>query len=168
VGYLFPLFGFAVGLLLWWLAIKGVLVARRQRDWPETQGVIRTSSVKVHDAPLIGKVHSTGWSGSGGPQVTYEYTVDGRTFTGSKVGVPPGRTRVRFGTRRRHGDMMDWNLSLYEQGRTVPVYYNPDDPADAVLHKAESGGCGVVMLFFVGSVFILIGWIAWGVVSALS
>jgi hypothetical protein len=165
VGYVFALIPIALGLFLWWLGIRGVLLARKQGNWAQTQGVIRTSSVKTHDVPILGQVHTAGWSGSGAPRVTYEYSVDGRSYTGSNVGVPPARTRLRFGQRRN--DAMDWNLSLYQEGSTLPVHYDPANPADAVLHKAQGAGCGLIVVLIVGTFFILFGWVVWRVVGAM-
>ena len=167
MSYLFALFPIGIGLLLWWLGIKSIVAARRQRGWATTQGVIRTSSVKTSEVnlPLIGatKVTSTGWSGSGGPKVSYEYEVGGRTYTGTKVGLPPRRSR--WGRSRRRTS--DWNLALYEAGASIPVHYDPANPSDAILHKAEGSGCAMVLLWIVGSMFIGIGMVAWTVIRSL-
>jgi len=121
LSFLFALFPIAIGLFLWWLGIKGLVMSRKQRGWATTQGVVKTSSVKTSEVnlPLIGatKVTSTGWSGSRGPNVTYEYEVAGRTYTGTRVGLPPRRTR--WGRSRR---TTDWNLALYEEGASIPVH----------------------------------------------
>ena len=164
----FALLPIAMGLLLWWFGIKGLVMSRRQREWATTQGVIRTSSVKASEVnvPFLGatRVRSTGWSGSGAPKVTYAYVVAGRTYTGTRVGMPPRRSR--WGSRRR-SDALDWNLALYEEGASTPVHYDPASPSDAVLHKAEGSGCAMVMMFIVGSIFIGIGILAWGVIRSL-
>ena len=146
----------------------GSVAARKQSGWATTQGIIRTSSVKTSElnVPFLGatKLRSTGWSGTGAPKVTYEYEVAGRTYTGTKVGMPPQRRR--WGARNRSSGT-DWNLALYEEGTLLPVHYDPANPSDAILHKAEGSGCAMVMLFIVGSIFIGIGLLAWGVISSL-
>ena len=118
------------------------------------------------NVPFLGatKVRSTGWSGTGAPKITYEYDVAGRTYTGTKVGVPPQRRR--WGGRNR-SNRIEWNLALYEEGASIPVHYDPANPSDAILHKVEGGGCAMVMLFIVGSVFIGIGLLAWGIIRSL-
>jgi hypothetical protein len=167
VGFLFALFPIAIGLLLWWLGIKGVMLGRKQRNWPCVQGTITASSVATRDVdvPLLGKttMRSTGWSGSGVPQVTYEYKVNGQTYSGHNVGTPPERNRW-FGRRQR--GTRDYDLSLFDLGRAAEVHYNPANPSDAVLFKHKGGGCALVVLWLVGGVFITFGWIAWGVVNA--
>jgi hypothetical protein len=168
VSYLFALFPIGIGLVLWWLGVKSVVATRKQSGWATTQGLIRTSSVKTSDVkvPLLGatKVHSTGWSGTGAPKVTYEYVVAGRNYTGTKVGMPP--QRGRWGGRNSNR-RIDWNLALYEEGASIPVHYDPANPSDAILHKAEGSGCALVMLFAVGSIFIGIGLLAWTVIRSL-
>jgi hypothetical protein len=98
------------------------------------------------------------------PKVTYEYDVEGRTYTGSKVGMPPQRKRVG-GHNSSRG--IDWPLALYEEGASIPVHYDPANPSDAILHKAEGSGCAMIMLFIVGSIFISIGLLAWTVIRSL-
>jgi hypothetical protein len=168
LSYLFALFPIAIGIFLWWLGIKGLTMSRKQRGWATTQGVIKTSSVKTSEVnvPFLGatKVRSTGWSGGGTPNVTYEYEVAGQTYTGTKVGMPPQRRRWGGG---RYGRGIDWNLALYEEGASIPVHYDPANPSDAILHKAEGSGCATVMLWIVGGVFVAMGLLAWGVIRAL-
>jgi hypothetical protein len=169
VGFLFALVPIAIGLLLWWLGIKGVMLGRKQRNWPSAPGTITQSSVSTRDVdvPLIGRstIRSTGWSGSGVPQVAYEYKVNGQTYTGHKVGIPPDRKRGWFSGPQR--GTRDYDLSLFDLGRTVEVHYDPANPEDAVLFKHKGGGCALVVLFLVGGVFMFFGWIAWGVISAI-
>ena len=169
MSYLFALFPIGIGLLLWGLGVKGAVAARKQSGWATTQGLIRTSSIKTSDVniPFLGatKVRSTGWSGTGAPKVTYEYDVEGRTYTGTKVGVPPQRRQ--WGRHSSRGRGIDWNLALYENGASIPVHYDPANPSDAILHKAEGSGCAMIMLFIVGSIFIGIGLLAWTVIRSL-
>ncbi|HKH96831.1 MAG TPA: DUF3592 domain-containing protein [Beijerinckiaceae bacterium] len=148
--------------------MKGSVAARKQSGWATTQGRIRTSSIKTSDVnvPFLGatKVRSTGSSGTGAPKVTYEYDVRGRTYTGTKVGMPPQRRRWG-GHNSSRG--IDWTLALYEEGASIPVHYDPANPSDAILHKAEGSGCAMIMLFIVGSIFISIGLPAWTVIRSL-
>ena len=168
MSYLFALFPIGIGLLLWGLGVKGVVAARKQSGRARTQGLIRSSSIKTSDVnvPFLGatKVRSTGWSGTGAPKVTYEYDVGDRTYTGTKVGMPPQRRRWG-GHNSSRG--IDWNLALYEQGASIPVHYDPANPSDAILHKAEGSGCAMIMLFIVASIFIGIGLLAWTVIRSL-
>lgn len=168
MSYLFALFPIGIGFLLWGLGVKGAVAARKQSGWATTQGLIRSSSIKTSDVnvPFLGatKVRSTGWSGTGAPKVTYEYDVGDRTYTGTKVGMPPQRRRWG-GHNSSRG--IDWNLALYEQGASIPVHYDPANPSDAILHKAEGSGCAMIMLFIVGSIFIGIGLLAWTVIRSL-
>lgn len=168
MSYLFALFPIGIGFLLWGLGVKGAVAARKQSGWATTQGLIRTSSISTKDVnvPFLGapRVRSIGWSGTGAPKVTYAYDVEGRTYTGTKVGLPPQRRRWG-GHNSSRG--IDWNLALYEEGASIPVHYDPANPSDAIRHKAEGSGCAMIMLFIVGSIFIGIGLLAWTVIRSL-
>jgi hypothetical protein len=87
-------------------------------SWPSTEGVIRTSDAK---SGTKGKNKDTSYT----LEVTYDYAVRERSFTGSKIGMYP----------------MTWNSesclepqqAKYRVGRKVSVFYSPADPANAVL-----------------------------------
>jgi hypothetical protein len=76
-----------------------------------------------------GRNRSSGGSHGGGhyvyyPEVTYEYQVDGTTYTSSKINV------IMFGSDISYAQGV---LNRYPIGSTVDVHYNPDNPSDAVL-----------------------------------
>ncbi|WP_336336613.1 DUF3592 domain-containing protein [Haloarcula brevis] len=60
------------------------------------------------------------------PNVTYTYRVDGRTYTGRDVAFG---TDVDTNQRDRAARV----VSNYDEGSSVTVHYDPDDPADAYL-----------------------------------
>lgn len=69
--------------------------------------------------------------------VRYTYAVAGREYTGEQARYgdsPDGRDRPQWsgGTGRRFA-------AAHQQGQPVTVYYNPDDPADALLAPGLSG-----------------------------
>ena len=107
----------ALGLFM---AIRAFVDWRRGLDsykWPSTTGQIVESQIRKHFVPRIG---STSYSAN----VTYEYKV-GREKHTSK--------RVHFGARfKEEGSALDLAYR-YEDGRKVPVYYNPDKPQLSVL-----------------------------------
>jgi hypothetical protein len=69
----------------------------------------------------------------------------------------------RWACRRGAGD----GAGATEEGASIPVHYDPANPSDAILHKAEGSGCAMIMLFIVGSIFIGIGLLAWTVIRSL-
>ena len=79
--------------------------------------------------------------------IEYEYTVDGRQYTGKQISLaPPMRPQP---TKQRA------RLSRYAVGTSVAVYYDPRDPQRAVLERHVPWG--QILLLVVGS---LIG-LAW-------
>jgi hypothetical protein len=102
------------------MAIRAFIDWRRGIDshkWPSTTGLIVESQIRKYFVPRIG---STSYSAN----VTYQYKV-GREKHTSK--------RVYFGARfKEEGSALDLTYR-YEDGRKVPVYYDPDKPQLSVL-----------------------------------
>jgi len=118
--------------------------ASESAAWPATQGKIVLSTVKAsnfYDRDSSGTWQKTFYF----PNVQYEYSVMGKTYTGK---------RIAFGASRgfRSRAPAEKILERYPVGATVTVYYNPNDPADAVLERQlRSGGS----LLFIGIAFAL-------------
>jgi len=102
-----------------------VIVPRLVRDartvqYPFAEGVITVS--EPLDLPLSKMNY---W------RLEYTYTVDGRTYTG---------TRYAFaGDSKYHRDELHWVMAAFPVGGRVPVAYNPADPTDAALRPAQPG-----------------------------
>lgn len=135
-------FGVPTGYLVW-----QVWLARRSANWPSTTGRI------LHAEPYRGWVPMPR-SSYVIPTVLYEYRVDGRRYTG---------TRVTFGgwlnASISAGNRV---LARYRTGMPVSVRYDPRKPSRCTLERRVSGivwlflGIGV---FLTSSVFgALMGW----------
>lgn len=73
-------------------------------------------------------------------EVTYEYTVDGRTYESSNVYPGPGQTtKSQFEAE----DVVE----QYPEGETVTAYYNPENPSEAFLIKTRNT---LIPLFMIG------------------
>jgi uncharacterized protein DUF3592 len=112
---------FVVGAELTWY--NGAIVGRelRARSWPTTEAHI--VSVATSD-------DSTGWleglrtlrpAAEMRYHVSYDYTVGGADYSGSRIGMRPGAARVA-GQRDR-----------FAVGRSFNVHYNPNNPDDSVI-----------------------------------
>jgi hypothetical protein len=79
------------------------------------------------------------------PHVVYEYEVNGVTYRGE---------RLKAGIRSFTGNLrkVEQELARYPVGGMVRVYYNPDDPAEAVLQPGVSSKAALV----IGIVFLVI------------
>ena len=84
--------------------------------WPSTQGVITSSTLESRSSE-DGYTHY--------PAVYYSYQVSGQAHKGNRIA--PGVDVGGSGARKV--------IARYPMGAPVTVYYNPQNPADAVLEK---------------------------------
>ncbi|GIX30697.1 MAG: hypothetical protein KatS3mg124_1169 [Porticoccaceae bacterium] len=107
--------------------------ALKARNWPQAPGVV-----------LESRVVRLGNADSEQPVVHYRYSVAGRTYSGRRITWTEG------------GGNAQWARSLvrqYPPGRQVRVYYDPSDPARAVLRPEVDSR--LVIGFLLGVVFFL-------------
>lgn len=115
-------------------------------SWKKTKGTI-TVSEWTKSRYGTGRRRRTSW----GAWIVYKYTLDGREFECSQVELP------------RTGRPRSW-LQRYPQGSQVTVYYQPDDPANAVLQTGISRNAWISTLFgftAVGGSLGTMVWTAW-------
>jgi hypothetical protein len=75
------------------------------------------------------------------PNVTYTYTVDGRTYTGENVAIG---TDMVTGNREK----LEAILSMRQSGATTTVYYQPTEPGDAhLLQRYRFFPAGLLLVF---------------------
>lgn len=110
----------------------------RCKSWPTSQGIIRSAKMGRHRSNKGGTTYSA--------DVSYDYSVGGSRYTG---------TKVAFGTMSASASYAQNILNHYPVGGKVPVYYSPGDPQTAVLERGIHGGTWVC--FGVGSAFALFG-----------
>ena len=135
-GLIFLILGmFAAGVVLMaWggYEIKG---SRESGSWPSVQGTISSSSVSKRTSR--GSDHRTRTTYY--PKVGFQYQVDGRRYTSS---------RIAFGTGESGGSAK-WArkvVNTYPVGKTVAVYYNPQDPQYGVLESGFTWRSLIVLL----------------------
>lgn len=148
-----------------WLMTAGVVIAviatgygllklKSSGEWESVDGVILESSIE--------KIIRSSQMRAGGDRaidykvnLRYRYSVNGQELTGDNVvaGVPN-----IAGSKIVAEDM----LSQYPAGKTVPVFYNPDNPADAALITGKSipiAGFvlfGVILVVGAGAIIFLL------------
>ena len=126
---------------LWW----GSKVKKRAEDslsWRSSEGKIVSSDV-ITD-------YSGGYRSSNRTykaDILYEYQVGRTTYTHDKICVG-GQLQVSWGNKAE-----DY-CQKYPEGKTVQVFYNPDDPQDACLERREETSLFVKL---VGGVFGVVG-----------
>ena len=123
--------------------------ADRARRWPSTNGVIMTSSVETRPG---GEDETTAEY----PAVSYSYQVGGQAFQGTHIA--PGPETSGSDARRR--------AARYVTGAAVTVFYNPQNPAEAVLEqKAPAAIMMWVMLGIFDCVICVAIPLVWWLVS---
>ena len=106
--------------------------------WPTASGQIITSSI---DGPTYGK-----YGPQYGADISYQYSVGGATYVSDVVNP----IMVYHETLAESQEL----VQQYPLGKSVKVYYNPDDPYNAVLVPVASpanGFIGCLALIFLGS-----------------
>ena len=143
--------GLVAGLLFLSLGIMYLVrgISRRQMaarslQWPVTEGRILSASVKTEMR-----------SDSEGsdmevylPEASYSYTVAGKAYQGNVIRF--GIEQFGYGVLER----AQKHIERYEAGTPVPVHYDPNDSAVAVLEPGESGSTRNLIA---GSLFFLVG-----------
>ncbi len=104
------------------LAISGMVRQVQSAGWPSVQGTITRSEVET-----VRSSKST----THGLKVAYTYSVDGQRYEGSQY----RSTSWRSGDR----EYAEGLVARFPAGATVPVYYRPGQPSEAVLQPGLEG-----------------------------
>ena len=146
VGRLFPLsFGFGSMIFLGvglWMINKGM----QSENWDKGTATITSSDIEKTESRSKDAQGFTQTSTSYSVTVKYSYTVEGSNYEGNTVG---------FGTMS-HNERSDAQeeLKSYPKGKTIDVYYDPENPSDSVLNKGVFWPMYIVIVVMV---IILIG-----------
>ena len=146
VGRLFPLsFGFGSMIFLGvglWMINKGM----QSENWDKGTATITSSEIEKTESKSKDAQGFTQTSISYSVRVKYSYIVEGSNFDGNTVG---------FGTMS-HNERSDAQeeLKSYPKGKTIDVYYDPENPSDSVLNKGVFWPMYIVIVVMV---IILIG-----------
>ena len=62
--------------------------------------------------------------------MSYDYQVAGRSYTGNRISISDGEYNIRDGAVQA--------IRGLQEGQRLPVYYNPDDPSEAVLRPGAT------------------------------
>ena len=127
VGRLFPL-SFGLGSMIFlgvglWMINKGM----QSENWDKGTATITSSEIEKTESRSKDAQGFTRTSTSFSVRVTYAYIVEGSNYEGNTVG---------FGTMS-HNERSDAQeeLKSYPKGKTIEVYYDPENPSDSVLKK---------------------------------
>lgn len=108
-------------LSTWW---RGKKKSQDSLTWQETKGEVIQSNISSKG----------GWLGDDEyfPEVRFSYAVGGEVFEGCRFSVGNGSRFLTYQEAERV-------LEYYQPGDTVPVYYDPNKPDEAVLVREPQG-----------------------------
>ena len=129
IGFLFA----AIAIFVW--DVEKLGQARDSRDWPKVDGRVTISNVDRGQ-------------GESRPHVVYTYTVEGALYTSSQISFdlfdkPGGQGRIES------------IIARYPVGKTVTVYYKPNEAGIAILEPGDYSLFFMPLLF--GAVFFVGG-----------
>jgi len=131
-----------VGVFAIYTGRKSIRQADASQRWPATTGKITNAQVEYSSS-----IDTEGDSrDSYSPRVSYEYQALGQTYTGTKISFGFSKS---YGSRRQAED----ELARYPLGSQVTVYYDPSNPAEAVLERKAGGS---MLATVVGVIFIVL------------
>jgi hypothetical protein len=133
----------ALGMFLLTVSFGAIRNSIRASKWPSVRGEIDRSSIDSKASPRAGK--------SGGIAVTYRLSV---RYHYEVAGIVYKSSRFSFWEiGSSNAERVIGRLKLADDDRSVNVYYDPVNPASAVLDRSITGGVialGAIGLFFVG------------------
>lgn len=126
-----------LGLFFTLFGVYFIALGNESGSWPEARGTIVSVTIRT-DSYLAGDQALTPEQKERRrkyfPSITYRWEVDGQSYTGSRYRL--GTTHEKY--EEREGAVAA--ASKFQNGAPIPVYYDPEDPSEAVLDKSASGG----------------------------
>lgn len=108
-----------------WPSVEGRIVQTTVRTWtPRRPGGAGTDSERQRRRRFY-------------PEVTYQWAVDGQTFTGSRYSLGESQD-----DHEERADAVE-AARRFPAGGPIEVFYDPADPSSAVLDRSRQGGAFV-------------------------
>lgn len=126
-----------IGGGLLYFGLKSRRQAAEAANWPAAVGRVRNASIQHHIHRSGRGVHH-----SYEPVIEYEYDVAGTIYQGN---------RVAFGASGVSQKSAEDTLAHFTPGSQISVYYNSQNPAEAVLERQAKGG---TLMIIIGGLFL--------------
>lgn len=134
-----------VALVLGFIGLRQKARVSVTKEWPTTNGTVLFSTVEARRSSSS----SGGTSTSYYPSVVYQYQVNGQTFQSNQLSMG---MRVGLGSYNAVQQRVTEN---YSPGSVITVYYNPNNPQQAVLeHSAVGGNIMILVAVFIVAILI--------------
>jgi hypothetical protein len=114
---------------------------RLAETWPSTSGQIESAEIKENSSPDDGRQFYL--------RVTYSYRINGTAYTSSKISVAD---RSYYSPQEAANALRRYPVRGY-----VTVWFNPHDFTDALIERDRKPGRAILVLLFVGLMFIGMG-----------
>jgi len=123
-----------------YFGVRDVMRARESVNWPTTQGIIQSSTVRIWLNFRNGKHYDA--------KISYDFSLHGTNFIGSWVSYGGGNSSQNF-------PEIQQIINRYPEGKAVTIYYAPQNPNECLLEPGfRDGLLGLpglgAFLFFVG------------------
>ncbi len=140
VGFVVFIFGI-IGVAMLFVYFRSKKKVEESQNWSAVQGYITKSYIRRETDTDSDGDRSTSYF----PEVLYTYEFHGQEYTGDKIS---------FGgkTGSSHHKKAQNFLAQYPVGQGVTVYYDPNNPEDAVLVRTAVGK----LILIIGIIFTLI------------
>ncbi|MFW9896978.1 MAG: DUF3592 domain-containing protein [Candidatus Thorarchaeota archaeon] len=124
---MFSIIFYAIGILIFILIIRYIIITVRCSKWPAVIGEVVSSEMKPKYkklAEFAEAAHTV--VGIYRPEITYTYQVNGEKYTNNQV-RPVGRNVYK------DKPLVQRVLNLFPEGYKVYIFYNPKNPHNSVL-----------------------------------
>lgn len=127
-----------LALFLLVIGLRGRRKARASQNWPRTMGRVLAAYVEPRRSSNSSGSSSTSYY----PVVLYEYNADGQ---------PLQSRRISFGMEVGTGwaGPAEKKIANYAPGSMVEVYYNPENPQEAVLETSAPASKWLFLVVFI-------------------
>ncbi len=141
----------ALGILMLGFGVSFVLEANGSRDWPTAQGTVENIRVTWrNDSNNSRTVPDREYF----YEIYYDYQVDGQPYSGSRYSLGEGST-ASDRTYSTEEEAREAAFNAWTPAQVVAVYYDPADPASAVLSPGANTSTYIPLIF--GAVLLLFG-----------
>lgn len=116
-------------------AWRGQRQANAARQWPQTMGRVIASGVREKTVRVRRSTSAASYRDQTyyGPQITYEYEVDGRRYQHDRLRMGESILTSNYPEAEKHANG-------YPIGKSVVVYYDPGNPVEATLDPRTGWG----------------------------
>jgi hypothetical protein len=139
-----------IGAFLVFSGVRQRSQAQASASWPSVQGKALSAQVKT-ESRLDTRTHRQRTSFR--PAVAYEYQVDGVRYQASRVAFGDLSNSNSSEAQRILGELV--------KADAVQVFYNPQDPTDAVLLNANTPRTDWTILLGAGLMVLSIAYLLW-------